>query len=176
MSLYFKTEKVANQTETIEDSFRKRKSTRGGRVDVAAVVVVEDEEDGEEKDGDHVNVAAGCCPFELPSDNRIGRKAVLPQSHFIQVPHINQLFSWDCGLACVLMMALTTVGINDCSSQNLAELCCTSRFSYYTVTFGANPNYSVETYYKEQLPNDLVRGDKLFQRTVEAEINIWVFV
>ncbi|XWS65915.1 hypothetical protein CRYUN_Cryun05aG0154600 [Craigia yunnanensis] len=134
-----------------------------------------------------MNVAAGCCPFELTSDNRIGREAVLPQSHFVQVPHINQLFSWDCGLACVLMV-LTTVGVNDCSIQNLAELCCTTsiwtvdlahllqkfsvRFSFYTVTFGANPNYSGETYYKEQLPNDLGRVDKLFQKAVEAGINI----
>ncbi|XWS56648.1 hypothetical protein CRYUN_Cryun09bG0104000 [Craigia yunnanensis] len=147
-----------------------------------------EEVDGEEKDGDHMNVAAECCPFELPSDNRIGHDAVLPQSHFVQVPHINQLFSWDCGLACVLM-ALTTVGINDCSIQNLAKLCCTTsiwtvdlayllqkfsvRFSFYTVTFGANPNYSGETYYKEQLPYDLVRVDKLFQKAMEAGINIW---
>ncbi|XP_007009143.2 PREDICTED: protein GUCD1 isoform X1 [Theobroma cacao] len=143
--------------------------------------------DDEEKDGDHMNVGAGCCHFELSSDNRIGHDAVLPRSYFVQVPHINQLFSWDCGLACVLM-ALTTIGINDCSIQNLAELCCTTsiwtvdlayllqkfsvRFSYYTVTFGANPNYSGETYYKEQLPTDLLRVDMLFQKAVEAGINI----
>ncbi|XVE69314.1 hypothetical protein DITRI_Ditri09bG0142400 [Diplodiscus trichospermus] len=146
-----------------------------------------DEEDGGGKDGDHMNVAAGCFGFELSSDNRIGHEAVLPPTHFVQVPHINQLFSWDCGLACVLM-ALTTVGIDDCNIQNLAELCCTTSiwtvdlafllqkfcimFSYYTVTFGANPNYSGETYYKEQLPNDLVRVDMLFQKAVEAGMNI----
>ncbi|XVF56611.1 hypothetical protein PTKIN_Ptkin06aG0134700 [Pterospermum kingtungense] len=138
-----------------------------------------------------MNVAVGCCPFELPSDNLIGHEAMLPESHFVQVPHINQLFSWDCGLACVLM-ALTSVGVKDCSIQNLAELCCTTsiwtvdlayllqkfsvRFSYYTVTFGANPNYSGETYYKEQLPNDLVRVDNLFQKAVEAGIDIRVFI
>ncbi|XVF23999.1 hypothetical protein REPUB_Repub13aG0088800 [Reevesia pubescens] len=130
-----------------------------------------DEEDKEGKDGDHMNMAAGCCRFELSSDNRVGHEAVLPPSHFVQVPHINQLFSWDCGLACVLM-ALTTVGIDDCCLQNLADLCCTTRFSYYTVTFGANPNYSDERYYKEQLPTDLVRVDTLFQKAVEAGINI----
>ncbi|KAK8651381.1 hypothetical protein V6N13_140984 [Hibiscus sabdariffa] len=144
-------------------------------------------EDREENDGDHMNVAAGCCPFELPSDSRTDHEAALPQSHFVQVPHINQLFSWDCGLACVLM-ALTTVGIKGYSIQNLVELCSTTsiwtvdlayllqkfsvRFSYYTVTFGANPNYSGETYYKEHLPSDLVRVDKLFQKAVEAGINI----
>nr|KJB78816.1 hypothetical protein B456_013G020600 [Gossypium raimondii] len=141
----------------------------------------------EEKDGDRVNMVARCYPFELPSDNRNGHETALPRSHFVQVPHINQLFYWDCGLACVLM-ALSTVGINGYSIQNLAELCCSTsiwtvdlayllrkfsvRFSYYTVTFGANPNYSGETYYKEHLPSDLVRVDKLFQKAVEAGINI----
>ncbi|KAB2047053.1 hypothetical protein ES319_A13G019900v1 [Gossypium barbadense] len=146
-----------------------------------------DEEDDEEKGGDRVNMVARCYPFELPSDNQNGHETALPRSHFVQVPHINQLFYWDCGLACVLM-ALSTVGINGYSIQNLAELCCTTsiwtvdlayllrkfsvRFSYYTVTFGANPNYSGETYYKEHLPSDLVRVDKLFQKAVEAGINI----
>ncbi|KAH1030555.1 hypothetical protein J1N35_042729 [Gossypium stocksii] len=146
-----------------------------------------DEEDDEEKDGDRVNMVARCYPFELPSDNRNGHETTLPRSHFVQVPHINQLFYWDCGLACVLM-ALSTVGIDGYSIQNLAELCCTTsiwtvdlayllqkfsvRFSFYTVTFGANPNYSGETYYKEHLPSDLVRVDKLFQKAVEAGINI----
>ncbi|KAH7537477.1 hypothetical protein FEM48_Zijuj03G0097200 [Ziziphus jujuba var. spinosa] len=144
--------------------------------------------------------------------------AVLPQSHSVEVPHINQLYSWDCGLACVLMV-FRTVGINSYSIQSLAELCCTNRcampylkdavvegsevfyecliqllwdiafciwtvdlayllhefsisFSYYTVTLGANPNYSDETFYKEQLPKDLVRVETLFQRSLDAGLNI----
>ncbi|TYH00471.1 hypothetical protein ES288_A10G279700v1 [Gossypium darwinii] len=112
-----------------------------------------------DEDEDRMNTTTRCYGFE----HRIGHKSMLPRSHFVQVPHVNQLFSWDCGLACVLM-ALTTIGVNDCSIENLAELCCTTsiwtvdlayllqkfsvRFSYYTVTFGANPNYSGETYYK----------------------------
>ncbi|KAG4181424.1 hypothetical protein ERO13_A10G226300v2 [Gossypium hirsutum] len=136
-----------------------------------------------DEDEDRMNTTTRCYGFE----HRIGHKSMLPRSHFVQVPHVNQLFSWDCGLACVLM-ALTTIGVNDCSIENLAELCCTTsiwtvdlayllqkfsvRFSYYTVTFGANPNYSGETYYKEQLPNDLVRVDTLFKKAVEAGINI----
>nr|ANF28677.1 guanylyl cyclase domain containing protein GUCD1 [Ziziphus jujuba] len=113
--------------------------------------------------------------------------AVLPQSHSVEVPHINQLYSWDCGLACVLMV-FRTVGINSHSIQSLAELCCTNSiwtvdlayllhefsisFSYYTVTLGANPNYSDETFYKEQLPKDLVRVETLFQRSLDAGLNI----
>ncbi|XP_052198200.1 guanylyl cyclase 1 isoform X3 [Diospyros lotus] len=45
-------------------------------------------------------------------------------------------------------------------------------FSYFTVTLGANPNFSVETFYKEQLPNDLVRVDMLFQKAMETGISI----
>ncbi|XP_022857275.1 protein GUCD1-like isoform X2 [Olea europaea var. sylvestris] len=108
-------------------------------------------------------------------------------SCFIEVPHINQLRTWDCGLACVLMV-LRTLGIYNCNIQELGELCSTTsiwtvdlayllqkfsvRFSYCTVTLGANPNFYVETFYKEQLPNDLVRVNLLFQEARKAEINI----
>lgn len=108
-------------------------------------------------------------------------------SYFVDVPHINQLHSWDCGLACVLMI-LRTIGVEDCIMQELEELCCTTsiwtvdlayllqnfsvNFSYFTVTLGANPSFSVETFYKEQLPNDLVRVDMLFQRARDAGISI----
>ncbi|XP_050212200.1 guanylyl cyclase 1 isoform X2 [Mercurialis annua] len=109
-------------------------------------------------DGDHVN-AREC------------QDAILAGSHFVEVPHISQLHSWDCGLACVLM-TLNTIGINNCSIQTLEELCCTTRFSYFTVTLGANPNYSAETFYKEQLPTDLVRVDMLFQEAREKGITI----
>ncbi|GKV28361.1 hypothetical protein SLEP1_g37431 [Rubroshorea leprosula] len=147
------------------------------------------EEEGREKfiesNGDQISVAE-CCPFQLSSNDGTGCNAVLP-SHFVEVPHIKQLFSWDCGLACVLMV-LTAIGINDYSIQDLAELCATTSiwtvdlayllqkfsvsFCYFTVTFGANPNYSIETFYKEQLPNDLGRIDMLFQKAVEAGISI----
>ncbi|GAU40092.1 hypothetical protein TSUD_151360 [Trifolium subterraneum] len=45
-------------------------------------------------------------------------------------------------------------------------------FSYFTVTFGANPNYCGESFYKEELPNDLARVDMLFKDAVEAGIDI----
>ncbi|KGN45758.1 guanylyl cyclase 1 [Cucumis sativus] len=112
---------------------------------------------------------------------------VLPRSQLIEVPHINQLQQWDCGLACVLMV-LNILGINGCDIQSLADLCGTRSiwtvdlayllqrfsvsFSYFTVTFGADPNYSVESFYKEELANDLVRVDRLFQKALEAGIKI----
>ncbi|XP_062154005.1 guanylyl cyclase 1 isoform X1 [Alnus glutinosa] len=111
----------------------------------------------------------------------------LPRSYFVEVPHINQQYSWDCGLACVLMV-LRTLGISSCNFQGLVELCCTKsiwtvdlaylfhkfpvNFSFFTVTVGANPSYSVETFYQEQLPNDLVRVDMLFQKALEDGIKI----
>ncbi|CAN0837760.1 Guanylyl cyclase 1 [Linum grandiflorum] len=108
-------------------------------------------------------------------------------SHFVEVPHVNQLHSWDCGLACIVMV-LNTVGIGDCSIKALEDMCDTNsiwtvdlafllkrfsiRFSYFTVTIGANPNFSVEKYYKEQLPTDLVRVDMLFEKAPEEGIKI----
>ncbi|XP_054788627.1 guanylyl cyclase 1 isoform X2 [Prosopis cineraria] len=125
--------------------------------------------------------------FQQPSINMGCHPPALPRSRFVEVPHINQSYTWDCGLACVSMV-LKTIGVNNCNIQELAELCCTTsiwtvdlayllqkfsvRFCYFTVTFGANPNYCVESFYKEQLPNDLERVDKLFQKAVEAGINI----
>ncbi|KAB1217798.1 Protein GUCD1 [Morella rubra] len=124
---------------------------------------------------------------DLLSLVELRRNAVLPRSYFVEVPHINQLNSWDCGLACVLM-ALRTLGITTSNFQALMELCSTTSiwtvdlayllhkfhvsFSFFTVTVGANPNYSIETFYKEQLPNDLGRVEMLFQKALEAGINI----
>ncbi|KAI4299471.1 hypothetical protein L6164_032931 [Bauhinia variegata] len=125
--------------------------------------------------------------FQQPSTNIDCYLPTLSRSLFVEVPHVNQLYTWDCGLACVVMV-LKTIGIDDCNIQALTDLCCTTSiwtvdlayllqrfsvsFSYFTVTFGANPNYSVESFYKEQLPNDLVRVDTLFQKAMEAGINI----
>ncbi|XP_056169532.1 guanylyl cyclase 1 isoform X3 [Syzygium oleosum] len=85
-------------------------------------------------------------------------------------------------------MVLSTIGIKTCSVGMLADLCCTNsiwtvdlayllqkfsvKFSYYTVTLGANPGYSDEIYYKEQLPTDVVRVNKLFHDAIEAGISI----
>ncbi|KAI7739743.1 hypothetical protein M8C21_000509 [Ambrosia artemisiifolia] len=114
-------------------------------------------------------------------------KAVLGRSHFVEVPHIKQLRSWDCGLACVLMV-LRTLGLDHYDLQDLEEICRTTsiwtvdlayllqklsiRFSFFTVTLGANPDFSMEKFYKEQLANDICRVDMLFQRAVEEGIKI----
>ncbi|XP_044462302.1 guanylyl cyclase 1 isoform X1 [Mangifera indica] len=152
--------------------------------------ILKAEEDEEEivnlSDGNIVSKVERCSSEHFSSNEKYS-DALLPRAHFVEVPHVNQLFSWDCGLACVLMV-LRTIGINKYDIQGLAELCCTTsiwtvdlayllqklniKFSYFTVTFGVNPNYSVETFYKEQLPTDLVRVDMLFQKARGAGINI----
>ncbi|GMP23201.1 hypothetical protein CsSME_00000885 [Camellia sinensis var. sinensis] len=145
-----------------------------------------EEENGRGPDGDH-STAVEAYSFERSLINDKYNDAVLPHSHFIEVPLINQQCTWDCGLACVLMV-LRTLGIGNCDIQELGELCNTTsiwtvdlayllqnfsvHFSYFTVTLGANPNFSVETFYKEQLPNDLVRVDMLFQKALEGGMNI----
>ncbi|CAK9171815.1 unnamed protein product [Ilex paraguariensis] len=145
-----------------------------------------DEEHVHRSNGDHLSLVES-YPFTQSVTSEKCKDSVLPNSHFVEVPHINQLRMWDCGLACVLMV-LRAVGINNCSIQELEEVCSTTSiwtvdlayllqkfsvpFSYFTVTLGANPNFSVETFYKEQLPNDLVRVDMLFQKALEAGINI----
>ncbi|XP_047158512.1 guanylyl cyclase 1 isoform X2 [Vigna umbellata] len=138
--------------------------------------------------GDHLN-AIDPYLFQQPSSNIDSHPSSLLCSHLPDVPHVNQIYTWDCGLACVLMV-LRTIGVNNYDIQALAELCCTNSiwtvdlayllqrfsvtFSYFTVTFGANPNYCVESFYKEELPNDLVRVDLLFQKAMEAGIDIQV--
>ncbi|KAM7491969.1 hypothetical protein LguiA_034890 [Lonicera macranthoides] len=137
-------------------------------------------------DRDHLSLVES-YQFRQRLYNEKCNDAVLPCSRFVEVPHINQSRSWDCGLACVLMV-LRTLGVNSCNIQELEEICCTTSvwtvdlayllqkfsvtFSYFTVTLGANPNFSGETFYKEQLPTDLARVDMLFQKARDAGINI----
>ncbi|XP_020114104.1 protein GUCD1 isoform X2 [Ananas comosus] len=109
------------------------------------------------------------------------------RSHFVDVPHVRQLFNWDCGLACVLMV-LRALGIECCDIHDLEKLCSTTsiwtvdlafllhkfsvNFSFFTVTLGVNPNYSAETFYREQLEDDTSRVGELFEKALEAGISI----
>ncbi|CAH1445364.1 unnamed protein product [Lactuca virosa] len=116
-----------------------------------------------------------------------GKKDLSIQSHFIDVPHIKQKHTWDCGIACVLMV-LRTLHINHYDIEDLQAFCNTNsiwtvdlayllhkfsiNFSYITVTLGANPSFSLESFYKKQLGDDIVRVNMLFNRSREAGINI----
>lgn len=138
------------------------------------------------EDVDDVNLVKS-YNFESSLRNEKDHKEVLVQSHFINVPHVKQERTWDCGLACVLMV-LKTIGIHHYDIEDLEAFCRTKSiwtvdlayllqklsisFSYITVTLGANPNFSLETFYEKQLNDDIVRVNMLFQRSQEAGIDI----
>lgn len=141
-------------------------------------------EEEEEHDGD--SISPKYSPFVTTTSHGKNLNAP-PSSSHMEVPHVHQLASWDCGLACVLMV-LRATGISTCSIQELADICSTNsiwtvdlayllqrfcvEFSYCTITFGANPNYSIEEFYKEQLPEDLLRVDLLFRKAHESGVII----
>lgn len=145
-----------------------------------------EEERGNRSHNDEPTVSDSSS-YNFPLNDGISHGMMLHHSRFIEVPHVNQLYNWDCGLACILMV-LQTIGIDNCDLRALEKLCGTQSiwtvdlayllrsfsvmFTYFTVTLGANPNFSVETFYKDQLPHDLVRVDLLFQKAVQSGIKI----
>ncbi|KAM0871647.1 hypothetical protein ACQ4PT_039240 [Festuca glaucescens] len=119
-----------------------------------------------------------------------GQIPLARRSYSIDVPHVQQAFTWDCGLACVLMV-LRTLGVDCCDGiAHLEKLCRTTSiwtvdlayllhkfsvvFSFFTVTIGANPQYSAETFYREQLQEDIDRVDELFGKAFDAGISIQI--
>jgi len=133
--------------------------------------------------------------FKVPSDDGgalppDGQIPLARRSCSIDVPHVQQAFTWDCGLACVLMV-LRTLGVDCCDGiAHLEKLCSTTSvwtvdlayllhkfsvvFSFFTVTIGANPQYSAETFYREQLQEDIDRVDELFGKAFDAGISIQI--
>lgn len=125
--------------------------------------------------------------WKSPFSSLIDTSVAVPRSQFVKVPHVQQLRSWDCGLACVLMV-LKTIGIEDCDLRSLANLCSTTsiwtvdlahllrRFSvnvsFLTVTIGANPNFALETFYKEHMVEDGERVNRLFEKAPQVGIEI----
>ncbi|KAH7855071.1 hypothetical protein Vadar_020935 [Vaccinium darrowii] len=132
-----------------------------------------EEEKGQQSDRDHF-MGVEAYPFEQALSNEKCYNGVLPRSLFVEVPLINQQRTWDCGLACILMV-LRTLGIDDYNIQELGDLCCTT--SIWTVDLAYllqkfSVSFSYFTVLQEQLPNDLVRVDMLFQKAMEAGIRI----
>ncbi|KAL5647921.1 hypothetical protein ACJX0J_042276, partial [Zea mays] len=153
----------------------------------------------------HTQIAVGTIMASYHDEVKISQPALLaPQHHLVYtffhvdlqmkleapkpVPHVQQAFKWDCGLACVLMV-LRTLGIDCCDGiADLERLCRTTSiwtvdlayllnkfsvsFSFCTVTLGANPQYSVESFYREQLQEDIDRVDELFGKALDAGISI----
>ncbi|CAM8916868.1 unnamed protein product [Rhodiola kirilowii] len=146
-------------------------------------------EDGSDSglDTDRSQSSEICSCSNRQSSSDVNHETVIPSSCSIDVPHYNQQSSWDCGLACILMV-LNTVGTSDCNIRDLKDLCNINsiwtvdlayllqkfsiQFSYFTVTLGANPTYSAEKFYMDQFSEDLVRVDMLFQNASKAGIDI----
>ncbi|KMZ72506.1 hypothetical protein ZOSMA_162G00270 [Zostera marina] len=132
------------------------------------------------KAGDQDTSLITCSSHPNPSANSL-------RSFSVDVPHVQQVSDWDCGIACVLMV-LRTLGLTHCEIHHLRDLCPTNSiwtidlayllhtfsvaFSYHTTTIGANPDYCVEAYYREQLRNDIVRVDGLFQKAEQVGIDV----
>jgi len=103
------------------------------------------------------------------------------------VPHCKQHFSWDCGLACVLMI-LKAAGPHLCDYQTLRRMCPTTsiwtvdlahlmrRFGlevlFFTITLGPNPAYVNESFYMEHMQEDERRVSHLFMTASAAGIAI----
>jgi hypothetical protein len=103
------------------------------------------------------------------------------------VLHVRQERSWDCGLACVVMVlhafSISNVSVSDvckaCNTKSvwtvdLAHLLAAYGCSviFYTMTVGANPEFATELFYRGQLSADRVRVDRLFSQAVQRGINI----
>ncbi|KAG0582423.1 hypothetical protein M758_3G057800 [Ceratodon purpureus] len=111
----------------------------------------------------------------------------VPRSRYIQVPHVRQLCNWDCGLACVLMV-LKVLGFEGCDLKYLSQLCQTTSIwtvdlahllrhfnvevAFLTVTIGANPNFAIETFYKENMEEDGERVNMLFEKAPQVGIRV----
>lgn len=103
------------------------------------------------------------------------------------VQHIPQLYNWDCGLACVLMV-LRALGCCKCDFQQLKRLSQTTsvwtvdlahllaRFgaviTFTTITVGINSDYAEEWFYMEHLEHDKKRVRQLFQQAEHLGITV----
>jgi hypothetical protein len=108
------------------------------------------------------------------------------------VPHVQQSYSWDCGLACTEMI-LRALGVPaaECSlpqlrckltAPNLTSVWTVDlayvlhsyglRFRFLTTTLGADPAYAAESFYKETLDADTVRVNELFSGAEKDGVSI----
>ncbi|KAI3432758.1 hypothetical protein D9Q98_004298 [Chlorella vulgaris] len=111
----------------------------------------------------------------------------LPASFSHRVPHYRQMHTWDCGVACVLMV-LRALGSSRHHWGTLLELCpthsiwtidlahllaaCGARCQLATVTLGANQAYSGAGFYAEHIQQDSARVERLFGTAAAAGIGL----
>lgn len=108
----------------------------------------------------------------------------------LRVPHVQQLFNWDCGLACVLMVlrAAAPRASAKLDLPDLRQWCSTTsiwtidlahllrRFgvdvALTTITLGANEAFCSEEYYAENMASDEARVQQLFKDAPLAGIPV----
>jgi len=102
-------------------------------------------------------------------------------------PHVQQRFSWDCGLACA-EMALKARGIHDVALPDLRQVCTTVsvwtidlafllksfgfEVSLYTISSGVREEYKKQAFYQKHLKEDAERVENLFERAQENNIKV----
>eukprot|EP01023_Acetabularia_acetabulum_P005808 TRINITY_DN12390_c0_g1_i1.p2 TRINITY_DN12390_c0_g1~~TRINITY_DN12390_c0_g1_i1.p2 ORF type:complete len:298 (+),score=32.31 TRINITY_DN12390_c0_g1_i1:188-1081(+) len=107
---------------------------------------------------------------------------------YLEVPHVKQLFSWDCGVACTLMVLKALkidggIGILQLQQQfctrsvwtiDIAHMLrrYTVDVTFYTVTIGANPDFANENYYMPNISEDAQRVNRLFQQAAMVGLPI----
>lgn len=125
-----------------------------------------------------------CCDglLKLASGHQSGIR-----QHCLAVPHVQQSFNWDCGLACALMV-LKSLGVSCLDMASLRSLCNTTStwtvdlahlmrhfgldVTLATTMIGANPGYFHEGFYMEKMAEDQCRVTQLFKEAERAGITI----
>lgn len=106
----------------------------------------------------------------------------------IDVPHIKQQYSWDCGLACSKMvLRMYEKDLDDFSSvcsklafgQSIWTIDLANIMKHYgvkhfmcTITFGVDKGYSTKGFYRERFSDDEIRVNSLFEEGKSSGLNL----
>ena len=105
---------------------------------------------------------------------------------YVELTHVRQSFSWDCGLACVMMVLqhkgmsapleemMKIAGTKSVWTVDLAYILSrySVDFTFYTVTDGVRPEYGAEAFYQVDIDADQVRVNKLFETATSLNIRV----
>ena len=123
----------------------------------------------------------GCMPSRIQSE-----QDGPGDMKYTAIGHVRQSYSWDCGLACVLMVLrhkgisytledlITMAGTKSVWTVDLAYILarCGLDFVFHTISTGVRPEYGAEAFYKDDLDEDMVRVNRLFQAAPQLNIRL----
>eukprot|EP01052_Picozoa_sp_SAG31_P011566 SAG31_NODE_657_length_13108_cov_3.079330_12_plen_202_part_00 len=114
--------------------------------------------------------------------------ALDPDMRYVAIRHVRQSYSWDCGLACCLMVLRHYFKGLSYSLDDLIAMCgtksvwtvdlayilarCGCDFVFHTITTRVRPEYSKESFYKDDLDEDKVRVNRLFEAADQLNIRL----